>query len=253
MKCLLLSLFFLLGLGIFTSCSREKLDTPSSNIVVDPEDSEDKPLDSTEDTTDTNTTEENESSGEVTINEDKPTGEEESKKEYYNRELLLQLSAVSKDEEMKYLISTEAAPNSLNCINGTTSTAEEKISIPAGSADGETRYFYAISCDLSGVSSLETVRTFVFDNTPPDLPIASETGENFDKEFNLILTIASSKPVAPEYIRYTSNGDSLPSCNSGTLYTGPINIKTTSTIKAIACDAAGNRSPAEFSHTYTLK
>jgi hypothetical protein len=73
------------------------------------------------------------------------------------------------------------------------------------------------------------------DTTPPDPPQASPAGGTFSTSQNVVLTAETGATIY-----YTVDG-SAPSL-SASVYTGPLTISTTTTLKAIAVDAAGNES-----------
>ena len=168
-------------------------------------------------------------------------------KDYYDQEFKMHLKA-SPDVKIKYLILNNPADEALNCINGTEFIPGDEVEIPVGSYEGETKYFYAITC-ASGQKAFEISRQFTYDSKAPTEPIFSQTNETFEEDFSLKLTIDTPDPITSELIRYTVDGGSLPDCNAGTLYEQPIAINGNTRVRAIACDALGHMSP-EVSHTF---
>lgn len=108
-----------------------------------------------------------------------------------------------------------------------------------------------ISFDISA-TNLTQVYSNTTDNSSvlvdvaaPASVIASPVAGTYDTAQSVTLSSTGS-----DYIRYTTNGSS-PSCTSGSTYSGAINIATPTTIKAIACDMAGNTSAvAEFAYAF---
>ena len=172
-------------------------------------------------------------------------------KEYYNQRFYVQLLTGDPSDQLRYLLQTSPAANTLSCANGSTIGSGANIAIPRGASQGEVQYFYFISCDIATNNSPEISRTFVFDDIAPNVPTPSDLSLYYTDNFNLTLSIGAPG-VAPEYIRYSTDGSSLTTCSDGNLYSVsiPIVIDRTMTVKAISCDQAGNRS-AEFSHLYT--
>ena len=172
-------------------------------------------------------------------------------KYYYNQGFNVQLAAAEAGDILRYSLQTSPGANALNCGNGTTISSGTSIPIPQGVSQGEVQYFYAVSCDLAGNLSTELSRTFIFDDVVPNTPTASDLRGFFNADFNIILSTDTPSPVAPEAIRYSLDGSSLASCLDGALHSFPIVINNTMTVKAIACDQAGNKS-GEFSHDYVF-
>ena len=169
-------------------------------------------------------------------------------KKFFNNSFDIQLSGV-KGEQLRYLSIKSEAAGTLNCTNGTPVEAGTNITIPIGSFPGEIMYFYVVSCDVYGNISPETAFAFTYDNVPPRPPVASELAKVFSTPFSVSLSASSADPTATEFIKYTiADIDNL-SCNEAT-YIEPILITSTTTLKAIVCDLAGNKSE-QVSYTYT--
>ena len=106
--------------------------------------------------------------------------------------------------------------------------------------------------NLSQIYSDTTNNSSVLvDVTSPLNVIASPGAGTYSAPQNVVLSSAGS-----DFIRYTVNGDT-PSCASGSLYVGAINISAPTTLKAIACDNSGNASTVvelvyEFEYTVTF-
>lgn len=82
------------------------------------------------------------------------------------------------------------------------------------------------------------------DITPPTVN-ANPTGGNYDTAQNVVLTANE-----PATIYYTTNGSDP--TTSSTQYSGPINIGTTTTLKFMAVDTAGNQGNIQ-TETYNIK
>ena len=178
-----------------------------------------------------------------------PTITGDAGKQYYNSSFDVQLAGAA-GESLSYLLIDRDAAGSLHCHNGIAAAAGENVTIPAGSVSGEVKYFYVVSCDIYDNISPETSRTYTYDAIAPQVPIASAMSQYFNTDFSLSLSVDSSNALAPEFIMYTTDGSELGSCSDGILYSHPLTINATTTLKAIACDQAGNQS-SQISHTYT--
>jgi len=84
------------------------------------------------------------------------------------------------------------------------------------------------------LSNILTISTFTVDTIPPQDPTSTPPSGTYTNSINVTLTATGS-----DYIRFTTDG-SNPSCSSGNLYSEPITVNSSITIKAIACDNAGN-------------
>ena len=149
----------------------------------------------------------------------------------------------------RYILQTTPAANTLTCKNGKTLPPGKDIRI-SSTTQGEVQYLYAVSCDFAGNHSAELSRSFTYDSIVPNTPRTSEYRQFFNTDFTITLSLDTPDVVAPERIKYTTDGSILASCTDGALYSSPININATMIIRAIACDQAGNIS-GEFSHSYT--
>ena len=78
-------------------------------------------------------------------------------------------------------------------------------------------------------SSLVTI-----DNTAPSNPAYSPSANYYSSSQNVAITSSGSN-----HIRFTTDGTS-PTCSSGNLYSSPINVLSSITIKSVGCDTAGN-------------
>jgi plastocyanin len=103
---------------------------------------------------------------------------------------------------------------------------------------------YSYRCSLhSGMTGSVVVQGT--DTTPPPAPTASPRGGTYRSAQTVALSDAESGVA----IHYTTNG-TAPTATS-TRYTGAITISASTTLKAIAIDAAGNQSPVT-TETYTI-
>ncbi len=98
--------------------------------------------------------------------------------------------------------------------------------------------------DVSATLDSETLHTSVaIDNVPPTA-IANPPGGVYSTDKLVTLTMSE-----PGTIYYTTNG-STPTTSSN-VYTGPLTISTTTTLKFLAVDLAGNLSPV-YTQVYTI-
>jgi hypothetical protein len=79
----------------------------------------------------------------------------------------------------------------------------------------------------------------------PDAPIASPAAGSYSLTQSVTLSSVNSTSI-----RYTLDG-STPDCSTGTIYSSPISVSSTKTIKAIGCNGSGSSSVSSFSYTIT--
>jgi len=87
--------------------------------------------------------------------------------------------------------------------------------------------------------------SIISDQVPPAAVVSSVLPGSYTTVQNL-----SFSSLGSTAIRYTVDG-SIPTCTTGTLFTVPVVISTTSTVKVIACDGAANSS-AISTGVYTI-
>jgi hypothetical protein len=165
--------------------------------------------------------------------------------------------------------SSVPAPPTVNPNGGTFNTSKS-VSITAGSDATSIRYttdgstpttssgtlysapftvsvtttVKAIAINASG-ASLPTTAAFAIDVTPPPAPSFAPVAGSYGSAQSVTLSTAESGAT----IRYTTDG-STPTATS-TAYGGPLTLNTTTTVKAVAYDAAGNAS-AVVTAAYTI-
>jgi hypothetical protein len=118
-----------------------------------------------------------------------------------------------------------------------------QVSMPEGT--WYTRVLGEDKVDNSSVWS--PVGMVVVDTTAPDAPLASLPGGTYDSAQTTGLSATDNSDIAAIY--YTTDGSTPGS--SSTVYSSPITIARSLTLKAIAYDQAGNASPV-MSETYTI-
>ena len=180
-----------------------------------------------------------------------PVMEGDTGQDFYSKSFEVQLSGPA-GYIQRYLSLNKTADQVLNCANGNLAKAGENITIPVGSVQGEVTSFYAINCNIDHKQSDEILRSFTYDSVAPLQPLASATTHSFNTDFDLSLSIDSSKAIAPEFIVYTIDGQKPESCSDGNLYSDsdPILVDKTLTLHAAGCDDAGNMSDP-ISYIYT--
>jgi len=153
---------------------------------------------------------------------------------------------------MIYSGDTEISSGRINIASSTTATSTDFIftyNVQESDDDGLVSFEISAS-NLDQIYNNTTNYSFVtIDNTLPATAVASPGAGTYSSSQNISLS-----SVGADSIRYTING-SDPSCSSGTLYAGAIAINAPTTIKAIACDLAGNNSDVAsfvYNFQYTL-
>jgi outer membrane protein assembly factor BamB len=127
--------------------------------------------------------------------------------------------------------------------DGTTpTTTSNQYTTPININTTTTLKFIAI--DTFGNQGTVQTETYNIDTTPPTIQ-TNPTGGNYNTAQTITLT-----PNETATIYYTTDG-STPT-NHSTQYTGPINISTTTTLKFMAIDAAGNQGTVQ-TETYNIK
>ncbi len=125
------------------------------------------------------------------------------------------------------------------------------LTYTVGPEDADGYFDFIISADNLDLQYFQTTDNsyVVVDVTNPENVIASPDAGNYSFAQNIELLSSNSS-----YIRYLTNG-SNPTCSSGNLYNSTISINSPTTIKAIACDYAGNYSDVStfvYNFFYTL-
>ncbi len=113
---------------------------------------------------------------------------------------------------------------------------------PIKLTDGKTKITY-FAIDPAGNLSDDYIEYFTIDTKPP---VASANIKGGLYNTNKIITLSMNEPGK---IYYTLNG-TVPTSKS-TLYTGPITISATTTLRFISIDTAGNLSPV-YTEKYTI-
>lgn len=107
----------------------------------------------------------------------------------------------------------------------------------------------AIAYDNAGNASSVGTYAYVIDKVAPTDPLASPSAGSYNSTQMVSLSSTDSGGSGLSAIYYTTDG-SIPS-NSSTVYTTPITVASSETIKAIAYDGAGNASGVA-SFTYII-
>ncbi len=135
-------------------------------------------------------------------------------------------------------------------INIASSTNVFTVTYVVDSVDTDGAVSFTINADNLDQTYEETSDDSVVlvDTTAPAIVVASPGTGTYSAPQNVILS-----SVGADSIRYTIDG-SEPSCSVGTTYSSAITVSSPTTIKAIACDYAGNYSEASFEYNfqYTL-
>lgn len=99
----------------------------------------------------------------------------------------------------------------------------------------------AVARDVAGNVATSTINVTVSNTYAP--PSATPIAGTYASAQSVTLVSAGSTSI-----RYTTD-NTVPSCTTGSLYTAPINITPTKTIKTIACYSGGQSSVASFAYT----
>ncbi|MTK64219.1 MAG: hypothetical protein F8N15_06820 [Methanobacterium sp.] len=139
-------------------------------------------------------------------------------------------------------LTTNKAGTIYYTLNGSTpTTSSNKFTGPITIKSTSTLKYFAI--DLAGNKSPVYTATYTIDKTAPKAAANVNSGTyNTNKTVKLSMNKAGT-------IYYTLNGKTP--TTSSTKYTGPISIKSTSTLKFFAVDLAGNKSPV-YTKIYTI-
>ncbi|PKL73509.1 MAG: hypothetical protein CVV29_03130 [Methanobacteriales archaeon HGW-Methanobacteriales-2] len=156
----------------------------------------------------------------------------------------------------------QASPNTgtYNTVQSVTLTADEPTTIyyttngtePTSSSTqytgpiniNTTTTLKFMAIDTAGNQGTTQTETYTIDTTAPTAQ-ANSVGGNYDNAQTITLTTNE-----PATIYYTT--DSTTPTSSSTQYTTPININTTTTLKFMAIDAAGNQGTVQ-AETYNIK
>jgi hypothetical protein len=139
-------------------------------------------------------------------------------------------------------LSMNEAGNIYYTLNGTTPTNTSTLYNGSIMVSKNTTLRYIAIDDASNVSSVYT-QTYIIDKT---IPTASVNVKSGLYNTNKVVTLTMSEPGN---IYYTLNG-TIPT-NKSILYIKPITITSTMTLKYVAVDLAGNKSPV-YTQTYTI-
>ena len=130
--------------------------------------------------------------------------------------------------------------------NGATwSSAAKSVTLDLG--EGNTTLMYYTKDSMGNTGAIQTA-TYFIDATAPTVNV-SETGGDYNTTQTVTLDVTDNLDQNST-IYYTTDG-SDPTVNSNK-YTVPISISSTTTLKFMAVDAAGNASPVQ-TETYNIK
>ena len=144
------------------------------------------------------------------------------------------------------LTTTDASPTTIYyTTDGTDPTSSStQYTGPINIDTTTTLKFMAI--DTAGNQGTTQTETYNIDTTAPTVQ-ANPLGGNYNTAQSVVLTANDENPTT---IYYTTDGTEPTSSN--TQYTGPINIGTTTTLKFMAIDIAGNQGTVQ-TETYNIK
>lgn len=137
-------------------------------------------------------------------------------------------------------LSSSGATSIRYTLDGTTPTCTVGTVYTGPISVTSTKTLKVKGCNVSGVSS--TLGTFLYtiittsgggSFSTPSLPIASPIAGTYTNALNVTLISSGATSV-----RYTLDG-TTPTCSVGTVYTGPISITSTKTLKAKGCNVSG--------------
>lgn len=112
-----------------------------------------------------------------------------------------------------------------------------------GQTDGTATVYVKYRDDVWNESTCAS-DTIIHDGTKPVLPLANISSQIFITPFNVILSEGTPVDINFSSIQYKLDGTAPASCTDGMTYSAAININGTAsvTLKAVACDLAGNLS-----------
>jgi hypothetical protein len=113
------------------------------------------------------------------------------------------------------------------------------ITTTAGATDGRTMSAkvnaHLVTATTWATSDLQTTNPITIDVVAPTTPVANPLAGSYTSAQSVTLSSAGSTSI-----RVTTDGSSIGSCSSGSLYSGAIAVSSSETIKAVGCDDAGN-------------
>ena len=156
----------------------------------------------------------------------------------YNTTKTVTLSAVD---------SVDANPVIYYSTDGGVTWSNAAKSVTLNLSEGNTTLMYYTKDNMGNVGAIQTA-AYIIDTIVP-LVNVSETGGNYNTTQTVTLNVSDNLDQNST-IYYTTDG-SDPTVNSNK-YTGPISISSTTTLKFMAVDAAGNVSQIQ-TETYNIK
>ncbi len=130
--------------------------------------------------------------------------------------------------------------------NGNTwNSATKSVTLNLG--EGSTTLMYYTKDSMGNTGVVQTA-SYIIDTTSPIVNV-NETGGNYNTAQTVTLSATDNLDQNPTIYYTTDGSDPTTSSNK---YTGPVGIGSTTTLKFIAVDAAGNISPVQ-TETYTIK
>jgi YD repeat-containing protein len=133
-------------------------------------------------------------------------------------------------------------------IDGTTPTTSSQIySSPILISSNTTLKFFGR--DLAGINETVKTQVYTFDLVPPTTS-ASPAGGTYNTPQTVTLTCADTGGSGCDKVYYTIDGTDP--TTSSPVYSAPLNIQVTTTLKFFSRDMAGNSESPVKSQTYTI-
>ena len=107
----------------------------------------------------------------------------------------------------------------------------------------------ALACATGMTASAVTAGTYTIGGTTPQ-QVAAPVFTPAPGTYSSARSVSMSSATSGASIRYTT-GSTNPTCSTGTVYAGPVNVASTTTLRAVAC-ATGMTASAVTTGTYTI-